>query len=341
MINLFFFKKNIINLIVNFFVYITNINLYFLNKDKKRYFYNHSLGFGDSFIYYLRNYKKIYNRNNFALSFGFATFQSISFFFPKKKIRKILIPLPQNFYYRTVNILKKSKNFKPKIFGTVLKEYQFNNTVHYKNLIINSLKKFKISGEIKKLTKNRYVCLFIKHYNDNPNDISGASIRQTANLDTIKKIFFFLKKKNINTVVLGLDSDKSVEAFKNFVKKNNLKENVFFLNSISKNYLIQDQVYIAEKSIGYIGSTSGPATLFYFLRKKIIILNCPNDQEIPHGNNPKLEMKFIKYLYKYIKYKKKKIILKTDLIKNYNSSIYETSLIVIKKNINNFLLKNK
>lgn len=42
---------------------------YFLNLNKeKKYFYNHSIGFGDNFDYYMDNYYKILNNSNFFIN---------------------------------------------------------------------------------------------------------------------------------------------------------------------------------------------------------------------------------------------------------------------------------
>lgn len=76
-----FLKKFIINLIVNIYSYIININLYILNRSKNKFYYNSSLGFADTFIFYLKNYNKIVKNNYYALSFGNITSKSIFFFF--------------------------------------------------------------------------------------------------------------------------------------------------------------------------------------------------------------------------------------------------------------------
>jgi len=341
MIKAIYYKNFFVNLIYNIYAFIINIYLCLLNRGKKKYHYNHALGFGDSFTFYLKNYHKINRQNNYALSFGMPTIKSINFFFSKKKIINIFPPIPQKLYYQVINKLIKHKNFKPKIFGSLKSEYQFKNSIYYKNLIIKSLKKFSINKNLLQNTKNDYFCLFIKHYNNDPNDISGASTRQTTNLKPIEKILVFLKNKKITTIVFGINSDKSIKKFKLFCKKNNLGKYVLFLNDISPNYLIEDQIFVAENSIGYIGSSSGPVSLFYFLRKKILILNCPKGKEIPLSFNKKNEKKFIRYLYKYTVSKKKKIIINTNNLQNYRTNIYEASFDQIKKQIIIFLLKSK
>lgn len=332
------YKKCVINLIANAYAYIINISLYYLNKSKKKYYYNKGLGFGDSFIFYLKNYSKICKKNHYALSFGLPTFKSINFFFSEKNIKKIFPVIPEKIYYRVVNKLTKYKNFKPQNFGTFSSQYQFNNSEYYKNLIITLLKKFKFKKELLEFANNKYLCLFIKHYNTNTNDLSGSSTRQTANLKPIQKIFSFLKKKKIMTVVLGTHTDKSINIFKTFVKKKKLNKYVLFVKDISPNYCLKDQIFLAHNSIGYIGSTSGPASLFYFLRKKMLILNCLNEPLISHCQNKKNENKFIRYLYKYMIRNKKKYIQVNNPM-TCKSTIYEASFQEIKNKIVNFLLK--
>ena len=90
-----------------------------------------------------------------------------------------------------------------------------------------------------------------------------------------------------------------------FVKKNKLYKNISFLVDKSPNYPIKDQVYLALKSKGYIGSSSGPASIFYFLRKKLLLINTPIGNKLPLCKNKANEKKFIKYLYKYTYLKKK------------------------------------
>jgi hypothetical protein len=332
------YKEFVINLIASTYAYIINISLYHLNKSEKKYYYNNWLGFGDSFIFYLKNYYKICKKNNYALSFGLPTYKSINFFFSPKNIKKIFPTIPEKVYYRVVNKLAKYKNFKPKNFGTFSSQYQFNNSEYYRNLIILLLKKFKFKKELLNFANNKYLCLFIKHYNTNSNDLSGSSTRQTANLTEIQKIFSFLKKKKIMTVVLGTDADKSINIFKTFVKRKKLHKYVLFAKDITPNYCLKDQLFLAHNSIGYIGSTSGPASLFYFLRKKMLILNCLKEPMISHCHDKKNEKKFIRYLYKYILSNKKKYIQVNNPM-NCKSTIYEASFQEIKNKIVNFILK--
>ena len=335
-----FFKNFIIELISNIYAYLINLNLYLINNGKKKYFYNHSLGFGDSFTYYLKNYQKILKKNNVTLSFGSLTLKSSEFFFSKEKNKKIFFFVPNILYYQITRKLLKLKNFKPLIFGNFSSEYQFLNSNKYKKIITKSLKKHKISNAVSNLTKYPYFCLFIKHYNTNKNDLSGSSSRQTSDLKPIKKIITYLKKKKINTVILGTDSDLSVKKLKLFAKKNKLYKNISFLVDISPNYPIKDQVYLALKSKGYIGSSSGPASIFYFLRKKLLIINSPIGNKLPLCKNKANEKKFIKYLYKYT-YLKKKLILDIDQTAVITGKIYETSYEDIKKEVNSFMLSKQ
>ena len=140
------------------------------------------------------------------------------------------------------------------------------------------------------------------------------------------------------TLVLGTNNDKSINIFKTFVKQKKLDKYVLFIKDISPNNCLKDQIFLALNSIGYIGSTSGPASLFYFLRKKMLILNCLKEPAISHCQNKKNERKFVRYLYKYMIWNKKKYIQVNNPM-NCKSNIYEASFLEIKNKIINFLLK--
>jgi hypothetical protein len=229
-------------------------------------------------------------------------------------------------------------NFKPKIPASFSREYQFNNSIYFKNLIIKLLKKFKLRKKIMDFSNNKYVCLFIKHYNTDTNNLTGSCSRQTSDLKPIKKVLVYLMKKKIITLIFGTNADKSFYILKTFTMKNKLNDYIVFLKDLSPNYLLEDQIYLANNSIGYIGSCSGPNVLFYFLRKKMLLLNCPADPEIFLNKNKTKEKKFIRYMFKYTIGKKNKYIKLKSFI-DYKTSIYETSFQEIKKKLNSFLIK--
>ena len=99
-------------LVIKIYSKLIIINLFLLSLTKKKYFYNHSLGFGDSFDYYIYNYEKIKkNKDYTALSFGNYHGKIIDNFFSDYK--KIFFPIPFFFpFYQIISEVKKSKYFK-------------------------------------------------------------------------------------------------------------------------------------------------------------------------------------------------------------------------------------
>ena len=80
--------KNLLkNIVIKIYSKLIISNLWFLSSKKNfKYFYNHSLGFGDSFDYYLNNYYIISkNKKNLPLSFGSFHQEIINFFFKDYK----------------------------------------------------------------------------------------------------------------------------------------------------------------------------------------------------------------------------------------------------------------
>ena len=116
-----FFKFLIVKVYSKLIIF--NLFLLSLNRNKK-YFYNHSLGFGDSFDYYIHNYDKIKkNKEYMPLSFGNFHEKIVSFFFSNYK--RIFFQIPSFFpYYLIVSEVRKSKYFNPRI------DYYIENTGH-------------------------------------------------------------------------------------------------------------------------------------------------------------------------------------------------------------------
>jgi len=331
-------KKVLVYIISNIYSKFIILNLFLLNLSKeKKYFYNHSIGFGDSLDYYLDNYYKILNNsNNLPLSFGSFNHETIKFFF--KNYKKILFSIPSFLpFYSIMNEVKKSKQFKPIIsydllsFNLMENEYLGLRNKDTKKIFLDKLKKYNIKDKIKKLSKKKYVCLFIKHYNNNVNDISnGSVIRQTTNFKKIIKIIKYLDKKKIHTVVLGDKHDKGA-----IILKNLIKEPTFLLDL---NTSFADQIYIASNSIGYIGSSGGTYYPYFYLKKKILSF----DTWLIPTCKTSVKYKNLLNLYKkiYINKKFKTLSYKNWKLKNKkNYFIKENSFLEIRSAINNFLLK--
>jgi hypothetical protein len=314
-------------------------NLLFLHRNKKiKYFYNHSLGFGDSFDYYLDNYYKIVNnKKNLPLSFGSFNQETINFLFNKYK--KLFFSIPKFLpYYSIISEVRKSIYFQPVIKyklddnNLMKNEFMAITNANSRNIIIEKLNHYKVDETIKDLCNKKYVCLFVKHYNNNMNDISdGATIRQTTNFKKIFQIVEFLKKKNIYIIVIGDKFDKGTLILKKYINKK-----ADFLIDYKINFY--DQIFVANNSIGYIGSSSGAYYPYFYLKKKIL---CFDTWEIPTCQISK-NFKNLLNLYKNITintYTTRLSYKHLNLSSEYKYRIKETSLFQIKFAINNFLLK--
>jgi len=96
-------------------------------------------------------------------------------------------------------------------------------------------------------------------------------------------------------------------------------KNIFLLNEISKNYSVQDQVFVALNSRGYIGSVSGANIFFHLLNKKNINIDATYD------NTRKMYKKNTRFLFKKIKIFNK--FEKLHQRKNYNLNSIENNLL--------------
>ena len=332
--------KKILFLIVDLCAFIYSrfiiLNLLLLSLTNKKFFYNHSLGFGDSICYYLHYYNKIRSsKQNIPLAFGGFHEKIVSFFFKKKKIIffKIFSFMP---YYRIAKYLIRSSHFKP-IFNykidisTGLMKNDLLLIKNYDLIFKKILEKKKISNKIKILTKKKYICFFIKNYNNNINDLSSnPACRQTVNFKKIENILLYLISKNFNIFILGDSKDRGTLIIKKKFK--NLK-NLYFL----ENYKISlsEQIYIANKSSGFIGNQAGLIIPFILLKKKTLVFDgCATPYIKNHTN-----LKHVHYIYKKIIINKKKFQLHSKF-ENYRKKyiILENSSSEIKKKINNIFL---
>ena len=331
--------KNLLKIIfIKIYSKLIILNLWFLNSEKNvRYFYNHSLGFGDSFDYYLNNYYIISkNKKNLPLSFGNFNQETINFFF--KNYKKIFFKITKFMpYYGIINEVKKSKYFNPKISYNLLNngfmedEFLGRKNLYSKQIIIQKLNEAKISKSIKDLCNKKYVCLFVKFYNNNINDISnGSFIRQTTNFKKIFQIIHFLKEKKIFTIIIGNKLDKGTVILKNKIK------GADFLLDYKINFY--DQIYVANNSLGYLGSWGGIFIPYLYLGKRVL---CFDSFDIP---TCKVSNNFKNFfnLYKKITINNsiKRLSHKhLNLPKEIKYKIKENSFSEIKLAINNFLLK--
>lgn len=330
--------KNLIkNIIVKIYSKLIILNLFFLSFFKnKLYFYNHSCGFGDSLDYYLSNFNKISkNKNLIPLAFGSFHTEIIKFIF--KEYKKTFFQIPNFFpYYLIMSEVKKSKYFRPKldylldkngfIIGGGIRAHKKINT---EMLISNILKKKKISKNIINLSKkNPYICIFVKHYNRDINDVfQNSNIRQTSDFKKIFLLIKFLKKQKINIIILGNKFDRGTI----FLKKK--FKNLDYLMDYEKNFA--DQIYIAQNSSGYIGSQGGAYIPYFFLNKKILTFDNYDHSDVRY-HRKKIIYLFKKVLIKKHKYVKLHINHK-KISCNKKLKIKENNFLEIKRYLGYFL----
>ena len=282
-----------------FFSNLININLYLLKIfNKKKYIYSKKISFGDTFIFYINNYFKINKYKIKILIFSKLEHEISKLFFPKNSIIKTLILIPKFIPVYKINVLLlKKKNFETSANYELdySKKLIFNKL---KILLIKLLKKNidKVSQKIKILKSQKFILIFVKHYNKNFR-LNGSEPRQTSNFQKIYQTINFLLKNKINVVVMGNKYDKSLPILKS---KYCNRKNIFFFNEISLNYSIFDQLYVHYYSLFYIGSDSGTLIMSRYLKKKMIIFDSvKNDDEFYQKSKSNI------ILFKKIIYKKK------------------------------------
>ena len=256
-----------------FFANFININLFFLSKFKiDSAIYFRMISFGDTFTYYINNYFKIKNRKKKILIFSQFEKKIADFFFPETTIKKILFLVPYFIPMYTISkLLDKKKYFNyTKDYDLDTATLSVNNK--HKNLLIYLLKSKLnlVSENLKKIKNLKYCVIFIKHNNNNKNDITGSNSRQTSNFTKIFKIINFLTILKKKVVVLGDKNDKSVTILKTYYKNN---KKIIFFNDLSKSYSVIDQLYLHQHSSLSVGNCSGAFIMPIYLKKRIIFFD--------------------------------------------------------------------
>lgn len=324
-----------------FFTNIININLFFLKNYKKDNFvYFKIISFGDTFTYYINNYSKIKNQRVKILVFSQLDRKIADFFFTKNKIKKLLFLVP-NFIpiYTINNLLNKKKNFIPS------SDYDLNQAKlkvqsKHKNLLINLLKSKinLVSESLKKIQNEKYCVIFIKHNNNNKNDISGSNSRQTSDFNKIFKVINFLTNYKFKIVILGNKNDKSLNILKKYYKSD---KNIIFFKDLSNSYSVIDQLFVHQHSTLTIGNCSGAFIIPIYLKKKIILFDYfkQNYYSLVHSKN-------IKNFYKKIIFNNKEKVLTEKILKDISNKkipskitykIKENSFNEIKKYIQKYI----
>lgn len=320
------------------------INLFLLDKlSKKKYLYNNSGGFGDTYDFFLETYTLI-NKNQDFIPLSYTQYQKsiVDFLFQKKK--NIFFSIPKFIpVYPTISKIKKSKYFTPYLNVSFISSgiqdlKKLNNNSTYE-LLNQKLLKSEISKDLLFLQNENYLCLHIKHYDNKIDNLNGAHSRQTTRLEKVFSLINYLLKNKIKVLILGNKYDKFIPIIKQEIEKKIIFKNstnkIFFLENLSNKYSFADQVFATKHSKGYVGSAAGVANLFYFLKRKSICFDTFYYKKFENVYNKK----YRKYLYKKIEIGAKFSILKDsslEIKKKYK--IHETSTIELLKVVKNFLL---
>jgi len=290
-----------------FFSNLININLFIIKIFKKKnYIYSKKISFGDTFIFYINNYFKIKRYKLKIIVFSKLEHEISKLFFPKRFIIKTLFLIPKFIPVYRINILLlQKKYFQPSTY------YELDSSkklifLKLKVLLIKLLKKNinNVSEEVKKLRSQKFILIFVKHYNKNFS-LKGSEPRQTSDFQKIYQTINFLLKNKIKIVVMGNKYDKSLGILKN---KYCHSKNIIFFDKISLNYSIFDQLYVHYYSLFYIGSDSGALIISRYLKKKMIIFD-----SIRNKNESYQKSKDNLILFKKIIYNKKKQILSQQI----------------------------
>jgi hypothetical protein len=330
---IFYFKKITKFLSYSLFYIITIFTIKFLKflKPKTTLIYNNCFGFGD-FLFFCVEVRKLVNKNNKIFCYSKLQFETAKFFLKKKYILKsfFLMPKKMSESYLGYNFLLNNKTFKPlKLMSPHNKKIElsnfYNGTKSSIDFITKKINRANISDKLKKIVKKKTLCIYVKHFSKNLDDIN-FQVRQTRDISKIYKLLAFLSNLNLNIIILGRSTD-------DFIKKSikciifNKINNIFFFKDLSKNYTISDQAYIALKSIGYLGSDSGANGFFGLLNKK-------------HINIDSAYSKFHKYRINSTFLYKKVMNKNSNKVKNFvwkkkynvrNNKILEVNYLKIKK----------
>jgi hypothetical protein len=333
--------KDIFKFIIYFFFCkIVTYSIFFL-KLKKNILYTSHFGFGD-FLFFCVNIRKKINSNNKIFCFSKLQYEIANFFFDQHNIAKSFILAPRFISEHILgsNFLDKQKIFtptNPKRLAPDKKKVPisdyYRGTRSSIKFITSKVNERKISKRIIDVLKKPTITLFIKNFSMYKNNHINFQVRQTRDLNKIKRIIYFLNKKKINVIILGTEKDHFIKLFSKKIYKNKkeILRNVFLFNDLSDNYSVSDQCYVAINSIGYIGSASGANGFFGLLNKKTILIDT-----VYYYSDKYWKDNF--YLYKKIYNKKNKTFKNFIWKKYYDPSTYKIVEVNF-KDIKNALVK--
>ena len=306
------FKKIISYFIVLLYANLINFWLLIVKKfTNYEFIYPKYISFGDTFIFYLYKYSKIVkDKNKKIIIFGTTDGKVAKLLFKKNKYIFNFFYIPSFFPEHAIQMkLRKLSNFSP----TICNYLSLRNRDSIKNLInINYQKKKIISKKILEYKNKNYILVFVKFYNENINDLSGSSDRQTSNLKKIYDLIDFLLSKNLEVIIMGNNSDKSIPLIRKFDFGNSNKK-INFFKDMSDKYSIFDQLFAVNNSIGFVGNGSAFGELVYFQKKKSIVFDCPFG-----SYTDQIHPEYRKVLYKNIKIEEKTQLLDINLVNQIN-----------------------
>jgi hypothetical protein len=329
-------KKFLKFIIYNFFSNIIIFSIFVEKIKKKNILYSNCFGFGD-YVHFCENIRKKLNKNNKIFCFSQAQFEIAKFFCEEKYIVKSFILMPRllSESHLGYNFLLNNKIFTPinlTKLGPDLKKIHISDFYVGTTNTINFLKKKINENNISKNVANIFnkptICLYIKNFLNVKNNHINFQVRQTRDLVKIERLINFLIRKNVNLIILGKERDNFIKILSLKMKQKILK-NIFLLKDLSDNYSIQDQAYVALKSIGYIGSLSGAMCFFGLFNKKSVIIDSPLSYNDKYFKN-------FYFLYKKIYNKKKKtlrIFVNGQYYNPVDHNIIETTYKSIKKTL--------
>ncbi|MDC0215858.1 hypothetical protein OAJ75_02045 [Candidatus Pelagibacter sp.] len=316
-------RRKIVYFVASIYANLINFWLLIIKKfTNYELIYPQYISFGDTFIFYLYKYSEIIkDKNKKIVIFGTTDAKNVKFLFKKNKYILNFFYIPSFFPEHAIQIkLRKLSYFQP----TICNYLSLRNRDSIKNLIkINYKKKKIISKKILEYKNKNYILIFIKFYNDNINDLSGSCDRQTSNLKKIYDLIDFLLSKNLEVIIMGNNSDKSISLIRKFNFGNSNKK-INFFKDMSDKYSIFDQLFAANNSIGYIGNGSAFAELIYFQRKKAVIFDCPSD-----SYTDQIHLEYRKILFKNIKIEEKIQPLDINFINQFNQGEIKSKFEVI------------
>ena len=235
----------------------------------------YSSGYGDYIQFILENYQKIEEKNLKVFCFSEYQFEILNYFLKKKNIYKFHFLLPKP--YHASIIYSNFNNFK-----SIKRKIIKLNSTPQSNLTKEKFIRQKIDensypDNINKFSKQNYVCLFLKFYNNDVNSVAFSTSRQTTNIFKFISIIEFLNKLNYKVIILGTNKDLGVIKLSNILKKSDKILNYEFYTDIDPDYNFRNLVFICSNSKFYIGNASGAIEIYYYLRNKALIFDSIDD----------------------------------------------------------------